>query len=65
MLTATNVHDPTVFEELVDSVAPAKGRRGSRVRGPKSCTPTKVTINRTVAGSGQSPPKSRSRVLSS
>jgi hypothetical protein len=52
MLTAANVHDSTVFEELVDSVPPAKGKRGRpHKRDPTSCTPTKATTTPAAAGS--------------
>lgn len=34
MLSAANVHDSTVFEELVDSVAPVKGSRGRPRKRP-------------------------------
>lgn len=34
MLTAANVHDSTVFEELVDSVPPVKGKRGRPRKRP-------------------------------
>ena len=34
MLTAANVHDSKVFEELVDSVMPIKGKRGRPRKRP-------------------------------
>lgn len=34
MLTAANVHDSKIFEELVDSVEPIKGRRGRPRKRP-------------------------------
>ena len=34
MLTAANVHDSTVFEELADSVPPVKGKRGRPRKRP-------------------------------
>ena len=34
MHTAANVHDSTVFEELVDSVLPVKGKRGRPRKRP-------------------------------
>lgn len=34
ILTAANVHDSKVFEELVDSVAPVKGKRGRPRKRP-------------------------------
>jgi len=34
MLTAANVHDSTVFDELVDSVPPVEGKRGRPRKRP-------------------------------
>lgn len=34
MLTGANVHDSKVFEELVDSIAPVKGKRGRPRKRP-------------------------------
>ena len=34
MLTAANVHDSTVFEELVESVPPVKSKRGRHRKRP-------------------------------
>ena len=34
MLTAANVHDSAVFEELVDFVPPVKGKRGRPRKRP-------------------------------
>lgn len=34
MLTAANVHDSTVFEEIIDSTAPIKGARGRPRKRP-------------------------------
>lgn len=34
MLTTANVHDSTVFEDLVDSVPPVKGKRGRPRKRP-------------------------------
>lgn len=50
MLTAANVHDSTVFEELLDSIGPIKrpGREAVRGSVPRSCTPTKPTMIRSV-----------------
>jgi hypothetical protein len=56
MLTAANVHDSMVFEELLDSIGPIKrpGRGRPRKRPeklhsvPRSFTPTKPTMTRNV-----------------
>jgi len=43
MITAANVQDSTVFEKLVESIPPVKGKRADLARDPTSCTLIKAT----------------------
>jgi hypothetical protein len=54
-LTGAHAHDSEVFEALIDSISPVKGKRGRpRRAGPKSRTPTKPTTTRAAGVSCES-----------